>query len=65
MLLHFWMQVVIQLLQDKATLRKNDVVSAAETAGLPKPNEGQYNKVMRELCRNNGSHWTIKTTAEV
>lgn len=59
------MQVVIQLLQDKALLRKADVFSAAESAGLGKISEAHYNRVMRELCRNNGSHWTIKTTAEV
>lgn len=25
----------------------------------------QHQKVMRELCRNNGNHWAIKTTADM
>jgi hypothetical protein len=59
-----WLQVVVGLLTDKATLRKADVFSAAEAAGLS-PTENQYQRVMRELCRNNGNHWTIKTTADM
>jgi hypothetical protein len=57
-------QVVVGLLGDKATLRKADVFGAAEAAGLS-PTENQYQRVMRELCRNNGNHWTIKTTADM
>ncbi|WIA31169.1 hypothetical protein OEZ86_001177 [Tetradesmus obliquus] len=57
-------KVIVGLLTDKATLRKADVFGAAEAAGLS-PTESQYQKVMRELCRNNGNHWTIKTTADM
>lgn len=66
-LLHFLalaVQVVVTLMAEKPTLRKADVFGAAEAAGLS-PTESQYQRVMRELCRNNGNHWTIKTSADM
>jgi len=58
-------QVVLHLLMEKATLRKADVMAAAEAAGLPSPSESQYQRVMKELCRNNGNHWALKTAADM
>lgn len=64
----YWLlllQVVLHLLMEKATLRKADVMAAAEAAGLPSPSESQYQRVMKELCRNNGNHWALKTAADM
>lgn len=56
---------MLSLLADKATLRKADVMAAAAAAGLGTPPESHYQRVMKELCRNNGGHWAVKTDAEL
>jgi hypothetical protein len=41
-------------------LRKSDVVSAARDKSVAFV-EAQYNKIMRDLCRNNSGTWTART----
>ena len=43
-------------------LRKGDVVTAAKAKGVSFV-EGSYNKIMRELCRNNAGTWTPRAGA--
>jgi DNA-directed RNA polymerase-3 subunit RPC5 len=52
--------IVLQMLRTKASLKKSEVLATAQAAGVP-ANEGQYQKVMKELCRNHGNNWTLKT----
>lgn len=40
-------------------VRKGDVVAAAKAKGASFV-ESHYNKIMRELCRNNAGAWTTK-----
>ena len=41
-------------------MRKSDVVAAAKAKGAGFV-EVHYNKVMRELCRNNAGSWTVRS----
>lgn len=41
-------------------MRKSDVVAAAKAKGVAFA-EGPYNRIMRELCRNNAGTWTTRS----
>jgi DNA-directed RNA polymerase-3 subunit RPC5 len=52
--------IVLQMLHAKNSLKKSDVLQTAQAAGVP-TTEGQYQKVMKELCKNHGNNWTLKS----
>ncbi|GBF89217.1 hypothetical protein Rsub_02094 [Raphidocelis subcapitata] len=52
--------LVLELLAERTSLRKSDVVGAARDKSVIFV-EAQYNKIMRDLCRNNGGTWTART----
>jgi DNA-directed RNA polymerase-3 subunit RPC5 len=54
---------VLSLLKDKQQLKKGDIQQVFQTAGQ-KMSETQYQKVMKELCRNHGNTWSLKQGAD-
>ena len=54
---------VLLLLTDKPQLKKGDILMTVNAAGL-KMSETQYQKVMKELCRNHGNAWLLKQGAD-
>ena len=53
--------VVIDIVQKKEIIRRNDVISAAKAKGL-KVTERSFETVMREICiSKDGGFWMMKT----
>ena len=51
--------VVLELLQEKESLKKGDVLGAARGRGID-VSDAMYSRVMKELCVSKGSTWTMK-----
>lgn len=56
--------VVLQLLQEKESLRRGEVFAAAGAAHIS-VSDTTYSKVMKELCVSHGSVWTLKAGSEI
>eukprot|EP00877_Chromochloris_zofingiensis_P004012 jgi/Chrzof1/13611/Cz08g04040.t1 len=56
--------VVVDLLRDKESVKRGDVMQAAQQAGLS-ITDGLYIKVMKELCHPRGNNWSLKAGADL
>jgi hypothetical protein len=63
-LLHTHSQVALEVLSNKQQIRKGDVVKLAKERGVP-ATDNLFAKVSKELCKNNGSYWVLKTGADM
>lgn len=52
------------MLAGKQQIRKGDVVKLAKERGVP-ATDNLFAKVSKELCKNNGSYWVLKTGADM
>jgi hypothetical protein len=48
----------------KQQIRKGDVVKLAKERGIH-VSDTLFGKVSKELCKNNGSYWLLKTGADM
>ena len=58
------LQVALEVLASKPQIRKGDVVKLAKERGIP-ATDNLFGKVSKELCKNNGSYWVLKTGADM
>lgn len=52
-------QLLLKLLTQKPTLRRQDVMAAARAASLQIP-DSLYNRTMKELCQAHNNAWSLK-----
>lgn len=57
-------QVALEVLASKPQIRKGDVVRLAKERGIA-ATDNLFAKVSKELCKNNGSYWVLKTGADM
>jgi hypothetical protein len=57
-------QVAIEVLTNKQQIRKGDIIKEAKARGIA-ATDNLFGKVSKELCKNNGSYWVLKTGADM
>ncbi len=57
-------QIALEVLANKPQIRKGDVMKEAKARGLA-ATDNLFGKVSKELCKNNGSYWVLKTGADM
>lgn len=53
------MQVLLDLLATKSSVKRAEVVNAATAANLNLP-DAQCSKALKEICQSKGAHWSLK-----
>lgn len=57
-------QIALEVLANKPQIRKGDVMKEAKARGIA-ATDNLFGKVSKELCKNNGSYWVLKTGADM
>jgi len=57
-------KIVVDLLQDKESLKRHDIMEAANHQNLP-VTDTLYNKVVKDLCVSRNQAWTLKFGADM
>jgi DNA-directed RNA polymerase III subunit RPC5 len=57
--------IVLDLLKEKESFRRADVMDVVKTVKKLEVNDTLYNKVVKELCFSRGNQWLLKSSSDI